>query len=90
MNRELNIFGDRSVGRAALGRATGYLLKCPPLTPLKSASGKLPLLVSLWTTTNRRRGHGGSSCRCDYSATPFQLTLADAQFQRAPEPSCVA
>jgi hypothetical protein len=43
MNRELNIFGDRSVGRAALGRATGYLLKCPPLTPLKSASGKRPL-----------------------------------------------
>lgn len=30
MNRELNIFGDRSAGRAALGRATGYLLKCPP------------------------------------------------------------
>jgi hypothetical protein len=33
MNRELNIFGDRSVGRAALGRATGYSLKCTPLTP---------------------------------------------------------
>jgi hypothetical protein len=36
MNRELNIFGDRSVGRAALGRATGYSLKCTPLTPPKS------------------------------------------------------
>jgi hypothetical protein len=30
MNRELNIFGDRAVGRAALGRATGYSLKCTP------------------------------------------------------------
>ena len=35
MNRELNIFGDRSVGRAALGRATGYSLKGTPLTPPK-------------------------------------------------------
>ena len=28
MNRELNIFGDRSVGRAALGRVTAYSYKC--------------------------------------------------------------
>lgn len=35
MNRELNIFGDRSVGRATLGRATGYSVKCTPLTPPK-------------------------------------------------------
>jgi hypothetical protein len=43
MNRELNIFGDRSAGRAALGRATGYLLKCPPLTPPKYPSRKFVL-----------------------------------------------
>ena len=40
MNRELNIFGDRSVEHAALGRVTGYSLKCTPLTPLKSPSRK--------------------------------------------------
>jgi hypothetical protein len=30
MNRELSIFGDRAAGRAALGRVTGYSLKCTP------------------------------------------------------------
>lgn len=47
MNRELNIFGDRSVEHAALGRVTGYSLKCTPLTPLKSPSRKFALVQHL-------------------------------------------
>jgi hypothetical protein len=54
MNRELNIFGDWSVGRAALGRATGYSLKCTPLTPLKSPSGNLPSLRAIIWLSSRQ------------------------------------